>query len=542
MEDFFLRWPPPPWHPKADPIKQAYLERMASMDIAFRQKIREMNRRLPLFVLLKMQGGSGMRMANILRHFFIEYTERLTTYGPYSFPTSFNVVEAFLSFNEDLMIFDLRQEREHLLRLHDYFDWYTAEQAIPDDPKILVDIMQEGESYSFDVAGDTGDYVISAEGSHIAIGGLSMVRHANELSTILLAAEAPPYPPDSEAQEKYSNMHPVDSRKGIVPNPDLSVRDRYFEGMKGFSKVIVLTRFDLDSRNHDVRYIHIDVGPGYLIFTDDIDTLLVDVPKEERDGYIKNSLNGLKRYSQIYSALASLIYLPVMFVAEASRVVETEFVTKLKISRQKYYVKKAAKEFGEKSLQLNRIVRCLTNDNTDNLVMTGRQIIEPPPFKLKSTGFWKPIGANEIGEDRHGNNIVGKTWVERTDIYAAKSPESFAMKNSPKFPFGNDPGVIYIMRSPAHSNDLYKVGFTRRPANERATEIGSSTGVPLPFEVLASWVVSDCAAIEKNVHNQLKGYRVSKRREFFRTSLSTIIAAVELSIKIYDDSLNEEDP
>jgi hypothetical protein len=47
---------------------------MASMDIAFRQKIREMNRRLPLFVLLKMQGGSGMRMANILRHFFIEYT------------------------------------------------------------------------------------------------------------------------------------------------------------------------------------------------------------------------------------------------------------------------------------------------------------------------------------------------------------------------------------------------------------------------------------------------------------------------------------
>jgi hypothetical protein len=54
--------------------------------------------------------------------------------------------------------------------------------------------------------------------------------------------------------------------------------------------------------------------------------------------------------------------------------------------------------------------------------------------------------------------------------------------------------------------------------------------VPLPFEVLASWEVVDCGVIEKDIHIQLKQYRLSKRREFFRTNLSSIVAAVEQAI------------
>ena len=485
-----------------------------------------------------MQGSSGFRMANILRHFFLEYLNRLTKYGPYSLPSSFNVVEAFLIFNEDFMIFDLRQEREHLLRLHDYFDWYTAEQAIPYDPKILTDIMQEGVNYSFDVAGDTGEYAISTEGSRIAIAGLSMVRHANELSTILLAAENPTYPPDSDIQVFGSlDAHNlVEGRKDISPDESLSVKDRYLEGMQGFSMVFLFSRFDLDSRKHDVRYIHIDTGPSYIVFTDDTEVLVSGIPKENHEDLIKNSYNGLKRYSQMYSSLASLTYLPVMFIAEASRVVDTSFVTELKTSKQKQYVRKAAKEFGQQALQLHRNVRCLTSTNTDNLIINGRQIIDPPDFKFESKGFWKPIGANEIGEDRDGNPIVGKTWVERVESYAVKSPESFVIDNKPRIPVGNDPGVVYIMRSSAHGNDIYKVGLTRRTAHERAAEIGSSTGVPLSFEVLASWEVPDCGAVEKDVHKQLKQYRLSKRREFFQTSLSSIVAAVEQAISNIGDN------
>lgn len=533
MRQFFSRMPLPPWHPRADPIRQASLLRIAEMDLAFQQKFRECNKRIPLLVLLRTKGGSGFRMAGILRHFFLENLNRLIRWGPHSLPSSFNIVEAFLQFNIELIIFDLRQEREHLLRLHDYFDWYTAELRIPDDPRILIDVMEEGIIYSYDIVGDTGEYTISTEGSYLAIAGISLVRHENELSVILLAGEKPPYPTD-DAITAISLPEGVGSSKGhesVLPDQELSIEDRYMEGMLGFSKVILLTRLDLNNSKHDVRYINLDVGGSYNVYTDDIEVLVSSGnERKPQKALIEYSLNGLKRYNQLFSALTSLIYLPVMFVAERARVVDSKFVTELGISTQNFHIRKAAKEFGRKALTIHRTVRCLTSANTNNLVLSGRRVIDSPDFKYESTGYWKPIGPNEIGEDKQGNSIVGKTWVERVESYSVQNAESFVIRNSPRMHLGNDPGVIYIMRSSAHSNDVYKVGLTRRSTQERAAELGSSTGVPLPFEVLASWDVADCGAVEKRVHSQLKPFRISKRREFFLASLSTIVASVEQAI------------
>jgi hypothetical protein len=528
------RMPLPSWHPNADPIARAYFSRIAEMDIAFQQKIRKLSKLLPLFVLLRMKGGSGFRMASLLRHFFLEYVNRLTRHGPYSLPTSFNVMESFLQFDDELFIFDLRQEREHLLRLHDYFDWYTKGQGMPDDPKILMDIIEEGITHSYDVAGDTGEYTISAEGSRLAIAGLSMIRHENELSVILLAGENPPYPPDKNipTAEELTGK-PTKGKEGILPAQDLSIEDRYLTGMQGFSKVILLTRFDLVTKKHDVRYINIDIGKGYLVHTDDIEALRdSEIPKE----MIDESVEGLERYKQLFSALTSLIYLPVMFIAEQARVVDSRFITELGISTQNYHVRQAAKEFGRNALTIHRTIRCLTSTSTDNLTVAGYRVIDPPDFKFESTGFWKAIGPNEIGEDKHRNPIVGKTWVERIESCSVKSPESFVIHNMPRISMGKDPGTVYIMRSSAHGNDLYKVGLTRRSTQERAAEIGSGTASPLPFEVLASWDVTDCGKVEKEVHKRLQPYRVSKRREFFRTSLSGIVAAIEQVIASLEGS------
>lgn len=528
MIQFSSRIPPPPWHPSADPIGQAFLSRMAEMDIAFQQKIRRLKKLLPLLVLLRMKGGSGFRMAGILRHFFLEYLNRLTQFGLYSLPSSFNVVESFLQFDKEFFLFDLRQEREHLLRLHDYFDWYTKEQGIPEDPKLLLDVMEEGVIYSYDLAGDTGEFAISAEGSRLAVAGLSMIRHEDELSVILLAGENPTYPPDNEFPTSLSKEgRAAKGHEEILPAEDLSVSDRYLGGMPGFSKVILLTRFDLVTRKHDVRYLNVDIGSSYLVFTDDIRILKESFGKDATTEMIDKSLSGLERYRQLFSALTSLIYLPVIFIAEQAKVIETKFITELGISSQTVRVRKAAKEFGRGALTTNRSLRCLISSNTANLIEAGKRVIDPPNFKFESTGFWKSIGPNEIGEDKNGIQIVGKTWVERTETYSARSPEIFVIDNMPRKSTGKDPGIVYIMRSSAHGNDIYKVGLTRRAAGERAVEIGSSTGVPLPFEVLASWEVPDCGRVESEVHKHLKPFRLSKRREFFRTSLSSIVATIE---------------
>jgi len=504
------------------------------MDIAFRQEMKIHEKRFPLFVQLRMEGGSGFRMACILREFFREYLNRISSYGPWdSLPSSVNVMRGFFSFDDEFGILDLRPEREYLLRLHDYFDWYTAERTIPLVPRILLDTMEEDVIYSFDLFGDTGEYAISKGDSRLAIAGVSMIRYKDELSVILLSGENPPYPPDVII-DSVSEMAPAKGREHIcrelLSSSSLSMKDRYLDGMPGFGKVLLLSRFDLLRNKFDVRYVNLDCGATYMIFTDDPQAFHECDEETLREKLEAGSVIEMPRYNQLFSALSSLIYLPVLFIAEPKRVVESKFITELGISNQKRVARQGAKEFGKAAVRKHRIVRCLTVRIPDNPVEGSTQRIIPPDLEFESTGFWKPLGPDEIGTDKNGNAVRGKTWVERTESFTVTNLESFVMRNHPAIASGTDPGVIYVIRSPSHGIDMYKVGLSRRNARERVSELSSVSGVPLPFEVLASWNVADCNVIEKEVHRRLASYRVSKRREFFRTSLSAIIAAVEKAI------------
>jgi hypothetical protein len=54
------------------------------MDIGNRLKLKEVNERLPYFALTRAEGGSGFPIAWTLRHFFVEYLDRLIKIGPFS--------------------------------------------------------------------------------------------------------------------------------------------------------------------------------------------------------------------------------------------------------------------------------------------------------------------------------------------------------------------------------------------------------------------------------------------------------------------------
>jgi hypothetical protein len=114
MKSFINPLIPPPSDPNHK-IVMAAMGRQAEMDIGFRLKLGDVNERLPYFALTRFEGGSGFPIAVTLRHFFLEYLDRLIKIGPFSLPTSFNVVESFLSFSNEFLAFDLREEREHLL-------------------------------------------------------------------------------------------------------------------------------------------------------------------------------------------------------------------------------------------------------------------------------------------------------------------------------------------------------------------------------------------------------------------------------------------
>lgn len=75
---------------------------------------------------------------------------------------------------------------------------------------------------------------------------------------------------------------------------------------------------------------------------------------------------------------------------------------------------------------------------------------------------------------------------------------------------------------------LVKVGKTTRLPSERANELSGVTGVPTPFIVAYEDFFEDCDSAESFVHTKLHqlGVRISDDREFFRTSVATVVKVI----------------
>lgn len=75
-------------------------------------------------------------------------------------------------------------------------------------------------------------------------------------------------------------------------------------------------------------------------------------------------------------------------------------------------------------------------------------------------------------------------------------------------------GFIYVL-----SNDLmpgiYKIGMTKNEPEARAKELSSTTGVPVPFKVVAAFHSLNPRADERMVHEAYADCRVNQNREFF---------------------------
>lgn len=78
---------------------------------------------------------------------------------------------------------------------------------------------------------------------------------------------------------------------------------------------------------------------------------------------------------------------------------------------------------------------------------------------------------------------------------------------------------------------LLKIGRTERQPETRARELGT-TGVPSPFKIEFSILVSDSVATEAIVHSSLEasGCRAHKAREFFEVSLGEAIDAIHAAV------------
>ena len=86
-------------------------------------------------------------------------------------------------------------------------------------------------------------------------------------------------------------------------------------------------------------------------------------------------------------------------------------------------------------------------------------------------------------------------------------------------------GRIYIISNVgSFGEDVYKIGLTRRPAEERIDELNSAS-VPFEFDIHAVIETDDAPALEHKIHQQFLAMRINKinlRKEFFKVSLGDV--------------------
>lgn len=81
----------------------------------------------------------------------------------------------------------------------------------------------------------------------------------------------------------------------------------------------------------------------------------------------------------------------------------------------------------------------------------------------------------------------------------------------------NSTGHVYLLKNKSMKG-FYKIGHTTNTPQVRADELSRATGVPMNFEVLASFEVNRFTSslnVEQSIHNVLKNSRVGNK-EFFR--------------------------
>ena len=72
---------------------------------------------------------------------------------------------------------------------------------------------------------------------------------------------------------------------------------------------------------------------------------------------------------------------------------------------------------------------------------------------------------------------------------------------------------------------IYKVGFTARNPDERASEISNQINLPSKFVVEKYWRTNDPYIVEQRIHNALSEYAEGK--EFFKGDLKEICKIID---------------
>ncbi|MGC4057841.1 MAG: GIY-YIG nuclease family protein [Chitinophagaceae bacterium] len=482
-------------------------------------------------VIIQNRNGLDRLNENTLRYYLMEYAGRFINLGPASLPASFNTLEPFFFYNHANSIIQLHKEEESYgISLVDFLDYVTAKDF--DLSKIdFENNIPEKVIFHFTFTSGWDEINFSNNGKHFLIGGLSLVRQGKDVSILMQAGEN--YNAE-EAGEYLKQQNSISLNKFITPQKKalgLHVDDGRssqivnFNGRDDLWSHNIGVLFDLKERDIDLRFVARDENIKFTMLTDDFsaisgskDILEKNKISERYNGY----LNELSKYDAVFDFAKYCLAIPYYVFEKENRIVDVTYETRLnKVIKGP----QSKREFAKVPPEYKVFAKPFYFLESDEQAVIKNIELDDKSFKMEKRGFWKRLNADEEGFDKRGERIIGKTWVERNDIYYS-APKGVTKAERVEIFENENAGSIYIMRQPTLEENIFKIGLTERNTQQRSKEL-FNTSSPDKFFIINSYLTKERFEAERRIHQELDQYRLSTRREFFRCNLKTILDTCE---------------
>ena len=461
----------------------------------------------------------------------MEYADRFLKYGPKSFPISYNTLEPFFIYNHHNSIIQLHSDEESYgISLVDFLDFVTQKDFELDKIDFYENIA-ENIIYHFTFITGYDEINFSNNGKTFFVSGLSLVRQGNEISILLQAGEsfdkqeAENYFKENTREKIEQSLNPLKKAIGFkIENKDEPCVVNFI-GRDDLWAHNIGILFDLQENCIDIRFVARDQNLSFNVFSDDFNALFYsqeNLSEKDFKEYYENQVKNLNNYEAIFDFANYCLALPFYVSENEERIVAVTYETNLNTIIKGPLSKKEYSSVPSKYKIFAKPLYYL--ESNEQAVIKSYELTDES-FNMEKTGFWKRLDIDEEGFDKKGNKIIGKTWVERNDIYYSTSKGITKIEQVESFE-GKNAGYIYIMRQPVHEENIFKVGLTKRKTEDRKKEL-SNTSSPDNFYIINSYHTKDCIEAEKQVHEKLEKYRLTTRREIFKCDLRKIMDACE---------------
>lgn len=559
-------------------VRQDELFNRLWKDPKHRKNAKAMHEKAMATIQAQLLSGAGYEADKVLRHFLGEYNNRWMRQGRMSFPSSFDVGEAFFTTRREFAGLCLLPERDYLVSFTDFLDFATAADA----PSIAVEkayALEDRVIYNI-TSLDRADALLLETDTTSSFGfvSASMVRRGDELSMLLVLGEqAPP----ENAQKLVDDVATVSFNpdKQFLKTVALADNEPMYLPGTTLLRTLALVRFNLKERSVESRQLMRELTNSFMV-TCDSERMFPSRLGQPHTG----AAAKLDAVASVWEIAKTLILLPsylfarveVMRTEERRTQLGAEITSSLK-------AKRAVEQASTESRVLLRRISAIRVVREQSVSLEGRSY-QAPTFQVPVEGYWRHFtDTTQEGHDESGNPILGRTWVRahirHKDKQAPLEPKIVYIKASlslarqrlerfrhkavsagmaPSRPDASrvspaaratatetelsetdrtdalaqaEAGAfLYVMRCPAHGRDIFKVGFTDRDPEVRARELSSVTASPTHFLVVQAWAVSEGLKAEQAAHRALEAYRLASNREFFQAPYPRLRETIESAI------------